>query len=481
MFVLPSVFFRLISLHFLYILSLFLWWDILGVWTTLFALIPIVVFVYFFSLPFLVYLSILLCTFLSLFAMDISFDELWYNKIFWGIQSVLLSISFGCSVIKSKQIPSSLIKKQDYFKRCLNDEMVVSFDLQLHTIYYISPSACKLYGWSKKDLVGKSLGMIYPIDLFDNPPLGFWECLKNRKQWRGSVDIITKDQVICEEIACYTAIWDTQNQIVLIEKKILEIFIKQSVANYSDWFRQFYEESPMPMATINRHHQIALVNPSFIKEFSIKPIIKKTIFTHLFLDILQENMTNIINECFEGKTLSLDHRFPTYTAKFIFKPYYCSKYQTISQILFMMQKEYTPIEIYEPKLVNIIGLIKDSLTDWYLANPNALVKIFTTGLPTIWVDSHPWKKLLEALFCFVDQQLDSSSKKVILLCHVIYFQYFFRICFEGLPFSQKDMIIKKMQVILIELERIGTKYSIIEGEYQETVLLLEFYGNLIQE
>ncbi|MGL5955956.1 MAG: PAS domain-containing protein [Brevinema sp.] len=469
MFILPHVFFRLLTLHFLYIVSLFLWWDIFGIWTTFFALIPLIVFVYFFSLPVLVYFSLLLCTLLSTFAMGISLHKLGYDKIFWGIQSFLLSVSLGCSLIKSKRIPPSLIKKQNYFKRCLNDKMVVSFDPLLHTIYYISPSACKLYGWKKKDLIGKSLGIIYPINLFDHPPIGFWESLNEHRQWCGAINIITKDQVVCEEIACYTAVLDDKKQIILIEKKILEVFIKQAISHHTNWFHQFYEENPIPMAVINQHHRIELANPSFIKEFSIKPTIK-TIFTDLFLDELQEDITQRVNECWEGKTLSFNHQ----NTKFIFSPYYHS--YTVTHVLCTIQKEY--IEILNP--VNITNLLKDSLTDWYLTYPNTSIKLFTTGIPPVWVDPILWEQLMKAVFFFVDQYLDYTSRKIIVLGDILYFQYFFRICFEGLPFSQKDTIVEKMKPIFIQLEKISTKYSMIKGEYEETVLLLEFYGNPIE-
>lgn len=500
MYMLPIVLFRLLSLTFLYILILLTWWDFMGFWTMFFAIVPGVALVYVLGHPLLVFSSLTICTLLTLTILEIPVAPFLYAQLFWAIQLFIIFILVAISVYKTHRIPMGAFKKQDLLNRLYfsAEEMIVILNPVLHTIENVSPSIKKLYGWQKSELEGKSLHMIYSQDILDHPPKGFWESLHMHHQWCGSVEVITKDKVVCEEIAVYTVVVNRNNEMEYIEKKVLELFVKYRIPYQINWYNQFYDEIPLPLAVINKNHKIELANPHFIKEFTTTIIPQKTVFSELFAQENREFFNRIINESFSGDMIAVKHALPSglgqYENIFRFSPYFCTKTRSISHILLIIIPPFvgefvlTGIEsqktialennlliVEDQQNILVLTLLKNIITEWYLNNNTTSVKLFTSSFKNFEVPLQIWRNFLLELFSFVENNKDDKQKKILISCHVVYSQCFFKISFEGTPYSTKENTMKQMKDVFEVIKDIATNYCIEEGLTKELVLSLEFH------
>lgn len=489
MYILPIILLRLMILVILYILIILTWWDYFGFWTMLFSLVPGIALVYIFGYPFLVFISLMGSMFLSMFVLDISITPFFYSQTFWGVQIFILFIFLAIALYKTYRIPKGSLKKQRSFKHLhfSSEEMIVILNPSLHIIEKVSSATKKLYGWKKSELEGKSLSMIYIQDIFENPPKDFWESLHVHHQWCGVVEIITKDNVICEEIAVYTAVFDDDNNIVLIEKKILEIFVKYYIPYKTEWYTQLYEELPIPIAVINKNYQIELANTSFLKKFMMNIVFQKTNFFQLFSEELQERLKIVLYECFSnGIVEEMYEQIPFILNDsqelFKFSPYFCSKTRTVSHLLLTIlpsqiysnaQTRISHNQIQEYTSISMGDLLKNSITEWYINDNKAAIKLYTVSSLVLDVSLEVWEPFLYSLFNYVEKNKKDLQKKLLISCTVLYFQYFFKISFLGVPYSSISE--DNMEEILEKVQSITSNYYFEQGNRDELVLVLEFF------
>ena len=475
---------RLILLPVLYMLSIVLFWKDIGVCTFLLALIPLISYVLIFSYPFLNYFTTLTYTLLTLYAMNLPLIDIVFERTFIAIQLLNLSIAVFLSIIKLRLIPVSNTEQERKNKKLLNreEEMLVYIDPALQTIQAISNSACHLYGKKEDQLLGKSIDLIYDNNIIARPPKDFWPSLESNKVWHGFADIITAKNVICEERAYYSGIKNTEGQIVLIEKKILDVFIKDHKNQNFDYFYQFYEDLPVPMAVINKKHEIEKSNPEFIKNMLEKPVLNKTKFYHLFDLSIHDNIVCAVNECFNGKKSSFINHFKNIDglcqAEYIFTPYYNTTYKNVTHVLFMLKQKTDGNTISEQDVsmnivkVKLLDILRESLTAIYIKFPNFSTKLFGASLPDILVDKVLWKNTIILLLRYLENynSYDSvETKKIIITCIEGENKYFFKFSLIGVFYKDMDNIgeTSEWKTIMNKIQQMGTHSTIIKGEKDE--------------
>ncbi len=478
MYILPSTLIRLSMIAFLYIASMFLWFDPIQIYIMLFAVIPITVFVMVLSHPFLVYGAFLLCSLIVISYKGISITFLFNDYSFWAVQCFLMLSAVFVSVLRSYRIPYKKILQEEYFKKLDFDRMALAIDVKLRTIHSITKNACLLYGKPKRHLAGNSINMIHLDDIFSNPPEGFWETLEKHGQWCGSVDVALKNQLIGREISCYTAVYDKNQNISMLEKRILEVYLKKRIDHKESWFNQFYEECPMPLAVINRKHKVESANPHFMKELSVKPVIDRTVFSEIFPSFVQEQIKSAVAECLKGVPSDFEAVYPSLSgdcrADFKFRPYYCKNERRATHALCFIQKIIeSPKTVYENKEINITDLIKLSLEEWHGKHLNSSIKLFSATMPSFDVNQELWNDAFSAVFLFADRYLD--SKKIIVSCTLWYSKYYFRIAFKDTKISRKSELLPKMGYLFRNIENISNQFGFAENDDGDMVLVIEFY------
>ncbi len=478
MYILPSTLIRLSLTAFLYIVSMFLWFAPMQIYIMLFAALPIVVFVLVLSHPFLVYAAFLLCSLIVVLYKGIAPAELFYDYKFWAVQCFLMLSAVAVSIFRTYRIPYKQILEEDYFKKLDFDRMAVAIDVKLQTIHSATKSACKLYGKTRRQLAGNSVNIVHIDDIFSNPPEGFWDALNKHGQWCGAVDVALKNQLIGREISCYTAVYDEEKNISMLEKRILEVYLKKRIDHRESWFNQFYEECPMPLAVINRRSRVESANPHFMKELSIKPVVDHTKFHELFPSFVQEQIRLAVTECLKGVQSTFEAVYHSLAgdcrAEFILRPYYCKNERRVTHALCIIQKlNKDAPPLHEAGEINISDLIKSALTEWHSTHLNSSIKLFSATMPSFSVPRYIWKNAFTAVFLFTDRYLD--SKKIIVSCSLWYSKYYFRIVFKDTKFSRKSELLPKMGDLFRNIEKISSQFGFIENDDGDLVLVVEFY------
>ena len=476
---------RLILLPVLYMLSIVLFWKDMGVYTLLLALIPLTSYVLTFSYPFWNYFSSLGYSLLTLYAMNMSLVPIVFERTFIAIQLFNLSVAVFLSIIKLRKMPISNTEQERKNKRLLNreEEMLVYIDPALQTIQAVTNAACHLYGRSKDQLIGKSIDLIYHNNIIAMPPEDFWTTLESNKVWHGFADIITAKNVICEERAYYSGIKNAEGQIILIEKKIADVFIKDHKTQNFDCFYQFYEDIPVPMAVINKKHEIEKSNPEFIKNMLEKPILNKTKFYDLFDISIYNDMVEAVNECFNGNKTSFINNFKSIEgacqAEYIFTPYYNTTYKNVTHVLFMLKQKTEENKASEPTpatdiikdviKIKLVDILRESLTAVHVKIPNFSTKLFGAALPDIAVDKVLWKSIIVLLLRYLENQDSEESKKIIITCIEEKNKYLFKFSLIGIFYKNMDSISEtpEWKVIINKIKQIGTHSTILKGEKDE--------------
>ena len=462
-------------------LSIILFWEDVGVYTLLLALIPLTSYVMVFSYPFWNYFSMLGYTLLTLYAMNIPLAPIVFEKTFLAIQLFNLSVAVFLSIIKLKQTPISNTEQERKNKKLLNreEEMLVYIDPALQTIQAVTNAACHLYGRNKDQLIGKSIDLIYYNNIIARPPEDFWSTLEDNKVWHGFADIITAKNIICEERAYYSGIKNTEGQIVLIEKKIADVFIKDHKNQNFDCFHQFYEDIPVPMAVINKKHEIEKSNPEFIKNMLEKPILNKTKFYDLFDVSIYNDMVEAVNECFNGNKTSFINNFKSIEgacqAEYIFTPYYNTTYKNVTHVLFMLKQKVEEKIIYKPALstdvikIKLVDILRESLTSAHVKIPNFSTKLFGASLPDIFVDKLLWKNTIILLLRYLEKQNSEDPKKIIITCIEEENKYLFKFSLVGIFYKDIENIYQtpEWKNIMDKIEQFGTHSTILKGEKDE--------------
>ena len=462
-------------------LSIGFFWKDMGVYTLLLALIPLTSYVMVFSHPFLNYFTTLGYSLLILRAMNISLSSMIYDRTFVGIQLFNLSIAIFLSLVRLKLSPISNTKQQKKNNKLLNKEedMLVYIDPALQTIQAITKAACHLYGRKKNQLIGKSIDMIYYNNIISMPPKDFWSTLQNNKVWHGFSDVIIAKNIICEERAYYSGIKNTEGQIILIEKKIADVFIKDHHTQKFDYFYQFYEDIPVPMAVINKNHEIEKSNPEFIKNLLEKPVLNKTTFYNLFNSVIHNDIKCAINECFNGNNASFVNDFEgitgIYQAEYIFTPYYNATYKNVTHVLFMLKQKTEENKMSEHYFstniakIKLLDILRESLTTVHIKNPNFSTKLFGATLPNIAVDKILWKEAIILLLKYLEKYDSTEAKKIIITCIEVENKCFFKFSLMGILYKEMGSICKTLEwkTIMNKIQQIGTHSTIIKGEKDE--------------
>ena len=466
-------------------LSIVLFWKDIGVYTLLLALIPLTSYVMIFSYPFWNYFSILGYTLLTLYAMNMPLVSIVFERTFLAIQLFNLSVAVFLSIIKLRLIPVSNTEQEKKNNKLLNreEEMLVYIDPALQTIQAITNAACHLYGRNKDQLIGKSIDLIYHNNIIAMPPEDFWATLEDNKAWHGFADIITAKNIICEERAYYSGIKNTEGQIILIEKKIVDVFIKDHKNQNFDYFYQFYEDIPVPMAVINKKHEIEKSNPEFIKILLEKPILNKTKFYHLFDLSIHSDIKCAVNECFSGNKASFVNDFEGITgicqAEYIFTPYYNSTYKNVTHVLFMLKQKTEENKISEHSFstnisrIKLLDILRDSLTAVHIKNPNFSTKLFGASLPDVLVDKVLWKNTIVLLLRYLEKQDNKQdnveAKKMIITCIEAESKYFFKFSLIGIFYKDMDNICETLEwkTIMNKIQQIGAHSTVLKGEKDE--------------
>lgn len=460
----------------------------------LLSLIPLISYVIILSYPLLNFLSTLGYTLLTLYAIRIPISSIISDTYFLGIQLLNLSVVLFISMIKLRNGPMSSVRQQQEYNKFLNrkEEMIVCIDPALQTIHAITNSACRLYGRKKNQLLGKFIDVIYYNNILEIPPKDFWSTLENDKVWHGFTDIITAKNVICEERAYYTGIKNPEGKIILIEKKIIDVFIKDHQAHKFDYFHQFYEDIAIPMAVINKKHEIEKSNPEFIKNMLEKPILNHTIFHHLFDSSIHDNILCAINDCFNGNKSSFVNKFKgiagIFQAEYIFTPFYNKTYKKVTHVLFVL-KQITKENIINERAIasntskSLLGdVLRKALTLVYKAYPDCSVKLFGIELPNILVETNLWQNTMVLLLKYVEKYNHSSAieiKKIIIAVVMIEKNYFFTFSLADIPYKEFNNIntTPEWKSIINQIRRIGTQVVVCKGE-QNDVQISFIYDNI---
>lgn len=465
-------------------LSIGLFWEEIGVYTLLLAIIPLTSYVLIFSYPFLNYFSTLGYTLLILYAMNMPLVPIVFERTFIAIQLFNLSIAVFLSIIKLRLIPVSNTEQERKNKKIFNreDEMLVYIDPALQTIQAITNTACHLYGRNKDQLIGKSIDLIYHNNIIVRPPEDFWSTLESNKVWHGFADIITAKNVICEERAYYSGIKNAEGQIILIEKKIADVFIKDHKTQNFDYFYQFYEDIPVPMAVINKKHEIEKSNPEFIKNMLEKPTLNKTKFYHLFDLSIHNDIMCAVNECFNGNKASFINDFEGVTgicqAEYIFTPYYNTTYKNVTHVLFMLKQKTEENKMSERSFstntlqIKLLDILRESLTAVHIKIPNFSTKLFGAALPSILVDKALWKNTIILLLRYLEKYDSVEPKKIIITCIEEENKYFFKFSLIGILYKDMDTICETLEWknIMNKIQQIGTHLTILKSEKDEVLI-----------
>lgn len=473
--------FRLVFLPICYFFTVILLWSHIGVYVFLIGIIPLAVNILIFSSPFLNYLSILGFTFLALYGSGVFLDPILYDPLFLGIQAFTLCLGISISIIQNKTLPSRSGKYQKKINNMFRgkDNIMVTIDNQLHTINSISSSACKLYGWKKKDILNNSILTIYLEDPLYNAPEQFWETLKKDHTWHGFMDIKTKDGKICEERAYYSAIKNQEGEIIFIEKKIVEVFLKDKQKKNFDSFSIFFQECPIPMAVVNRGHIIEIANLFFVKNIFIKPIFFQSVFGELFAKNQREQIIVALNQAFEGIRTSFVDDFECvmgwYSAEYTFVPFYSDRYLKVTHVLFMvnlLEKRLGDYGSYLEEKGELLSLLKISLTDLYKVDPNHTIRLYSQSLPTLFLPKNPWKSVFDEILSFALKEGDMDPKTIIFSCIPQEDRLIFKVVFTYIRYIELSVgkNIDSVKMLHDAIEVVSDDIHFEQGENSELIL-----------
>ncbi len=463
MFLSSSLLFRLTVLPITYFFAIIFLWSFLGVHVFWLGVPIIIINTLFFSAPFLNYGVVVAFSLLTIYSINVPILSLLQDFSFWGIQATSLCMAIVSSIFQNRYVPYSAVKGQKKIDKILfkKDKAIVKINCILHTIEDISKDASEIYGWRHKELLHKPLTFIYPVDIIDSPPKGFWEDLENSGAWHGFIDVKEKNGVIYEERAFYTATKNEEGEIVFIEKKIVEVFSKNTWTKSFDCFTLFYEESPLPMAVINKSHIVEQTNAIFLRSLVVKPIFEYSKFADLFLEEQREQIVVSLNRAFDGEKNSfkgiVEELDGGMAAKFIFIPYKDPKYLEITRVLFILnildKQEVSSVPVVLEEKMDVLALLKLSLTKIYGLDPTHKLKLYGHSLPSILLVKRIWENIFDTI---VGAAMHYEGEKALVFsCVPKSGQLFFEISFSHIPYVEyrrlkEEEHFKKIEKIILE-------------------------------
>jgi len=480
--------FKLILLPCAYFLAIICFWGDIGSYIFLLGVLLLFVNTIIFTFPIINYLSLLSFSFLALYAMNVSWEYILYETIFWGVQGIWICVIITTSIYTKRFYPLNPSKKQKKLTTWIkyHNNIIVEFDCYFHTIIDVSRGAQSFYGWKKRELINKSVLLIHNQDFLQFSPKNFIEILKDNNIWTGFMEVCTKDGDIYEERAEYTPFFDSKGSLERIKKRVIEAFYKEN-NSIQKLYENIFDTHPSPMMLINHKGLIERTNKSLMKILSNKPICNKQIFYKIFSNLSQKKIFKVFQNTllgYEDKILAFMDNMPE-EVELIFIPCYDKRnkkvnkiFLVIKQLPIILPKETTKVN--RVKQIVVGSLLKTTLTELYYHYSKPSIKLMSGILPTINIIEDQWKKLFYNFLLLSLNQDINEIKKITITCVTVIEKYFFKIDYEGIKyteFTQKmsfesnTSFFQKEFVIIKEiLKDLNANPEIIQGKQGQTII-----------
>ncbi|MGL4394525.1 MAG: PAS domain S-box protein [Brevinema sp.] len=450
MYIRLSMIFQLVFMSFSYFFVVISLWQTMGSYVMLFAIIPIMVNVLIFSHVLLNYLSIMIFTFLALYTIRVPLDYMFYEWAFWGVHGIIVMVAVWCSLVRRFLIPSLPAFQNSWMQKFIlkSDHIMVQYDVNTETIVDLNASACRLYGWTKKDLQRHSLMMIHPINFLQSPPYDFMEKMKEGVSWHGFLPIVNKEGNVFEERAVYKPVFDAHKRLTSIEKTVIEVVHQEGVLEHHDLYEYFFSCLDKAAVLIDSSWNIENENELFTQKVRSKAgNIDKIL--DIFPKEIQHKLVYSIKRAFDGNKSSFFARVDGYgfqmPIQFLFLPYK-KQYSDSKKALkvFVILDEVLKNENYElvadntKESVNLSIFLKSifaEIRDVY--DNEANVRLFSGELPTVNISKDIWSSLFtNILLLAMRHATPDAPVSVVLVCSTSFNIHFFKVKYEGIPYDE---------------------------------------------
>ncbi|MGL4388549.1 MAG: PAS domain S-box protein [Brevinema sp.] len=499
MYIRLSMIFQLIFMSLSYFFIVISLWQVMGSYVLLFAVIPLMTNVLIFSHAFLNYSSILMFSFLAFYIIKVPFDFMFYEWKFWGVQGVLVMVTVLAAVMRRLLIPSLPSYQNSWMQKLIlkSDRIVVQYDINKSTIIDINASACRLYGWTKKELLRHSLSIIHPINFLKNPPYEFMEKMRQGVSWHGFLPIINKSGSLFEERAVYKPIFDSYKRLVSIEKNVIEVIHQQNFQENHNLYQYFFSSLDRAAVLVDSCWNIENQNDLFTQKFSPYFSHVPKILLDIFPKEIQHKLVHSLKTAFDGSESSFVAQIDGYEfqmpVQFYFLPY---RRQTktsnkVAKVFIILDelwknensalladdsKEIIDLSLF---LKNVFVEIKDTY------ELESHIRLFSGELPTINISKDIWFSLFTNILLLAIRHATLNNPiSVMMVCSTSFNIHFFKVKYQGVPFHTLSEYFKnvpdskasslEVRKIKDSLAYLGMEPVIIPRDHNTSILCFNF-------